>query len=316
MDRGWPVRIAPDFFDGAREMREAFEERFRDPRHLRPDRFAWDFWHVADQYTYLRTSAQRFFSRPLFTRFAIRLSMWGRDHLGCPRIQAPWLSYYVDGCRQELHTDVPHGPWAYIFSLTDWEHRRFRGGETLLLEPWCLEYWRHYDVARSSELSSLVRLIPARFNQLTVLDPRIPHGVRRVEGTQDPLGSRVVLHGWFEEPTLTLSPSLEQAGGAAVVSATLGALEERLDAIRDVAGLVSARVRVDAGGAVEEIAVLTDTLVSRRMDATGPEAVRRLVRAGLAGLRFPPPGAPGWAIVPVRLGRAGGAGPGPPDGGS
>lgn len=39
------------------------------------------------------------------------------------------------------------------------------------------------------------------FNRLTLFDPRFPHGVRMVEGTQDPARSRVVLHGWFTSPT-------------------------------------------------------------------------------------------------------------------
>ena len=39
------------------------------------------------------------------------------------------------------------------------------------------------------------------FNRLTVFDGRYPHGVRPVEGTRDPLKARLVLHGWFTEPT-------------------------------------------------------------------------------------------------------------------
>ena len=47
--------------------------------------------------------------------------------------------------------------------------------------------------------------IPPLFNQLTVFDPRIPHGVRLVEGTHDPLHARVVLHGWFTQPSPFIS---------------------------------------------------------------------------------------------------------------
>ena len=39
------------------------------------------------------------------------------------------------------------------------------------------------------------------FNQLTIFDGRIPHGVRQVEGTRDPLLGRLVLHGWFTQPS-------------------------------------------------------------------------------------------------------------------
>ena len=46
-----------------------------------------------------------------------------------------------------------------------------------------------------------VSLVQPRFNRLTVFDGRYPHGVRPVEGTRDPLKARLVLHGWFTEPT-------------------------------------------------------------------------------------------------------------------
>ena len=42
--------------------------------------------------------------------------------------------------------------------------------------------------------------MPPRFNQLLVFDPRLPHGVRPVEGTRDPRAARLVLHGWFTQP--------------------------------------------------------------------------------------------------------------------
>ena len=45
-----------------------------------------------------------------------------------------------------------------------------------------------------------VRLIEPKFDRLTVFDPRLPHGVRRVSGTTDPLQARLVLHGWFTDP--------------------------------------------------------------------------------------------------------------------
>jgi hypothetical protein len=290
-----------DFFDEAGAMRTAFEARFSAPRGGARERFVWDFWHVPDQYTYVRTFAQSFFPAPLFARFVERLRAWGRDHLGCPRILSPWLSYYVDGCRQELHTDVPHGPWAYVFSVTRWEERGFSGGETMLLDPDVLEYWRHYDPSRSTELPALVRLIEPRFNQLTVFDPRIPHGVRAVEGTRDPVRSRVVLHGWFESPTLALAPALEAAGGMPVARAALTALATALPGPDTVIGLLSARVLVGGDGAVRDVVVLSDTLVPRTGDPLAAEAARRLVLDRLRDLRFPATGETAWAIVPIQL---------------
>lgn len=46
-----------------------------------------------------------------------------------------------------------------------------------------------------------VTFVEPEFNRLTVFDPRLPHGVRPVRGTQDPREARLVLHGWFTEPT-------------------------------------------------------------------------------------------------------------------
>ena len=37
------------------------------------------------------------------------LLTYAREELGCAGVTPVWLSCYVDGCRQELHADVPHG---------------------------------------------------------------------------------------------------------------------------------------------------------------------------------------------------------------
>ena len=65
-------------------------------------------------------------------------------------------SCYVDGCRQNLHTDSPHGPFAFVLSLTDWEGRRFSGGETEILQPLVLDYWRRFDSGTGMETPQLV----------------------------------------------------------------------------------------------------------------------------------------------------------------
>ena len=73
------------------------------------------------------------------------LLCYAQEKLGCRSITPVWLSYYVDGCGQELHADVPHGPWAFVLSLTRWEGRRFEGGETEILRPHVLDYWRTFE---------------------------------------------------------------------------------------------------------------------------------------------------------------------------
>lgn len=106
----------------------------------------------------------------------------------------------ADGCEQKLHCDNVHGPWAFVLSLTDWTARSFSGGETMLLTDAALSYWSNFEAGRVIESRDLMQLVEPQFNQLTVFDPRIPHGVRQVCGTTNPLEARVVLHGWFVEP--------------------------------------------------------------------------------------------------------------------
>ncbi len=66
----------------------------------------WDYWHVPDQYTYFRTPALSVIPPSLLAKFTSALRSWGLTHLGTDRVPIPWLSFYVEGCRQELHSDV------------------------------------------------------------------------------------------------------------------------------------------------------------------------------------------------------------------
>lgn len=117
---------------------------FSKPREF-DGRFVWDYWHVPNQYTLLRTPADGFFPQPLYESLERQLLQYGMQHLGCRALTPVWLSYYVEGCRQELHTDSPHGPWAFVLSLTQWDSRRFSGGETQLLRSNVLDYWGAYE---------------------------------------------------------------------------------------------------------------------------------------------------------------------------
>src|SRR5262249_9599720 len=196
------VVIVDDFAPAAeaRVLRRAFDERFAEPRSTRADRFVWDWWHVPGQYTALRTPAWTYFPRRVYEQFHRRLVAWGRETLGCHDISPPWLSLYIDGCRQELHGDLPPGPFAFVYSLTNWTKRKFAGGETLMLRDEVLDFWHDFLSVRSVEEQELVRAIEPRLDRLTVFDPRTPHGVRTVTGTRDPREGRLVIHGWFVQP--------------------------------------------------------------------------------------------------------------------
>jgi hypothetical protein len=277
--------IKDSFAPEANALRAAYAERFRDPRAARGDRFVWDFWHVPDQYTLVRTPAQSFFPAKLFGAFLARLGGWAQETLGCAALTPPWLSYYVEGCEQKLHSDVPHGPWAYVFSLSP-PRPRFSGGETLILRPETLSYWRNFQDSRDRELASFVDRIAPKFNRLVVFDPRFPHGVTPVKGTMDPREARLVIHGWFTDPKPYLEGALSARQAAPVLDEAVARFVEGLGALGQWHGILSLRLQVAASGKAKLDKILADTLVPVDADPADEKRIRVLVRE-FAALRFP-----------------------------
>jgi hypothetical protein len=278
--------IADNFSTLGKGLRAEFDAKFADPKATRSDRFVWDFWNVPGQYTHLRTPADHFFSRKIYGKFLSELGEWARLNLGCSAITPPWLSYYVEGCEQRLHSDVPHGPWAFVYSLSP-RVRKFSGGETMLLRPSTLDYWRNFADSSDRELNSFVERIEPRFNRLVVFDPRIPHGVTRVGGTMDPRAARLVLHGWFTDPR----PCISGALSARQVAPPLDeAVQLFMAAISDLGvwhGILSLRLAVDRGGKVRGVKILADTLVAVDGDSGNGAQLRRLALRALGGVKFP-----------------------------
>ena len=253
--KGSPTHvIVPAFAKEAKALREHFEARFS-PDAPPNGRFVWDYWHVPGQYTYLRTPAYHFFPKKIYEAFHNRLALWGREQLGCHDISPPWLSYYIDGCEQNLHADVPHGPWAFVYSLSP---KDFPGGETLMLQEEALRYWENLPktLGQGLEAGELVRKIPPRFNQLLVFDPRVPHGVARVEGVRDPRKARLVIHGWFVEPRPFIAGPLR----VTAVEAQIARLTEHLEASEwlqnPLHGSLILRYRVDRAGRVAQAKIV------------------------------------------------------------
>lgn len=203
--------IETQFSKVAKGLRQEFDQKFNDPRHSHVDRFVWDHWVIPEQYRLLRTPAEDFFSKRHWQLLVDELRTYGLEKFGCSEISKPWLSYYVDGCFQEFHTDDPHGPFAFVYSLTDWSKREFGGGRTKILRQNTLQYWQRPHRERGFELNDLVQFVEPKFNQLLVFDPRFPHGVERVERVQDPRKGRLVVHGWFTEPRPHLQGRVSQA---------------------------------------------------------------------------------------------------------
>jgi hypothetical protein len=274
--------VVDGFAPEARALRATFDERFAEPRSTRADRFVWDWWHVPGQYTALRTPAWTYFPRKTYEAFHRRLVAWGRATLGCHDISPPWLSCYVDGCRQDLHGDLPHGPWAFVFSLTNWRARVFRGGETLMLRDDVLDYWAEFRSERSIEEPDLVRAIEPKLNRLTAFDPRIPHGVREVTGTRDPREGRLVIHGWFVQPRPFVIGPLR--------TRDLEVRTEDLNAVLGdappLAGMLALAFDVGRSGAVARVRVLSDTTRVAAADEADRMRLVAKLRKTIAAWKF------------------------------
>lgn len=254
--------VTADFFDRAAGMRAEFDARVAPERAAPPQRFVWDYWHVPSQYSYFRTFARRFFSPGLYRNFGAGLRQWGEIFLGTGSYTEPWLSYYIDGCVQELHTDVAQGPWAFVFSLTRWDDRRFTGGETVLAAQNTLDYWRNFDPERPLERGQLLATLAPRFNQLLVFDGRVPHGVARVDGTRDPVHSRIAIHGWFLEPVLSAEGALSVRDIEEPARAVVDTWQSKRTDGGPLHGVASVRLAVDGKGTVTQAEALASTLLS------------------------------------------------------
>ncbi|MBA3465262.1 MAG: hypothetical protein H0T46_35350 [Deltaproteobacteria bacterium] len=280
------VLIVDRFAPEAAKLRATFDARFANPRSTGADRFVWDYWHVPGQYTALRTPAWTYFGKAVYEQFHNRLVAWGRETLGCHDVSPPWLSLYVEGCRQELHGDLPHGPWAFVFSLTRWRERTFKGGETLLVQNEVLDFWHDFASVRGVEERELIRAIEPKFSRLTVFDPRIPHGVRQVTGTHDPREGRLVIHGWFVQPRPFVRGPLAPRALEQRIADLTGLLGSWLGAL-PIAGLYSVAFEVDRRGGVRNVRALSDTTRVPKSNEAARKSLVRRIREEIAGWRFP-----------------------------
>jgi 2OG-Fe(II) oxygenase superfamily len=225
------------FSPHARDLRKHFDQSFADPHHSHPNRFAWDYWHIPNEYTFVRTPAFHYFPKKLYDKFHRHLVNWGRENLGCHDVSPTWLSYYVDGCRQHWHRDEPHGPFAFVLSLT--RQQRFRGGRTII----------------QNGRKSIT--IEPKFNRLTVFDPSLKHGVDEVKGVRDPRQARLVLHGWFVNPRVFWQGRLTAGQVQRVIDEQL---QDMFLEQTNLKGYCGWRLSVDRAGRVKNAQLLAETL--------------------------------------------------------
>ncbi len=289
--------VKPSFYKDYQKLRKEFEAYFKNPKSTHQKRFVWDFWYDEDQYHLIRTPAFYYFQKKVYQDFHSHLVQWGRENLGCHDISPPWLSYYVDGCYQNLHSDVPHGPWAFVYSLTP-NQKVFRGGETLILKPKTLDYWSDFNESKQYEYDSFVDRIPSNMNQLTLFDPRFPHGVSEVKGTRDPLKSRLVIHGWFVNPRPYVVGGLGTAQVQKALKPAFDSLMKILAQIELLSGTVSIRLRVNSQGTVTQYNLLTNTLISQNKSTTDQYLLKEL-KSILKKTLFPKSKSPSAITIPL-----------------
>jgi hypothetical protein len=214
----------------------------------------------------MRTPADAFFPPDLYMELESKILDFGQERLGCRGISPIWLSYYVSGHFQEFHTDAPHGPFAFVLSLSDYHKETphpFTGGETKILRDDILDYWRCHDSSTGIELPDIVESIPPYFGRMTVFDPRKPHGVTMVDGVKNPLDARIVLHGWYTEPSAYFEGHIDETTATDVLNHTLEALYEELGQLSMACGTLILRIHITHQGTVESINVLANTLKCR-----------------------------------------------------
>jgi hypothetical protein len=293
------IHFTNNFMPLAKTLRKQFDSVQTDPHH--PSRFQWDWWHLPGRYTHLRTPAELFFEPALHTRLVETITGYARKEFGCSAISPIWLSNYVEGCEQRLHADRPHGPWAFVFSLTA-DFRKFRGGETVILRDEILRFWEGSAAAgtlaglaegQAFEEDEIFHKIPSSFGRLLVFDPRVPHGVSRVSGTVNPLEGRLVLHGWFTAP----QPFVDGALSPKKIEPVLQGLDRRMEAFSAVTepGTVAYRISIRANGEVSKIKRLKSSMRESK-------ALDRLIRHYFGSTKFPNSSGTSELTLPLTIG--------------
>ncbi|CAJ1948471.1 unnamed protein product [Cylindrotheca closterium] len=329
------------------QLRQEYDDHFADPRQPDAARFAWDPWFVSvgdtgnrleaaeekeeegegvdsdeeklllvpgevdagkkqTQYSLKRIQTSQFFSSDSYDLLVDELMVVGRS-VGLHAITPPWTSMYTDGDQQNWHTDAPHGPLAFVLSVCA-DEGDFEGGETMLLQPQILDFWKGFDSSNGLECGNIVRHIPPfPLGRCIAFDPRVPHGVNRVTGNgPNPKRARVVVHGWFNEPQTTWfgawNDNVDDSSdaedeeipedAAILLDQVLQPLVSTLASgeIGRVVGYLAVRMDVTPEGSVEDVSAVCDTLRADPEDFRGvigyDEADRPVMEDAVADVRL------------------------------
>jgi hypothetical protein len=290
--------LVDDFFPAAEAMRGAVEQHFADPaRHTAQQHQIWNYWYVPGSYTYLRTAPEKVVGSDLAQQFYQWLQHYAFETFGLATTTWPYLSVYISGCNQALHNDSRGGRLGFAYSLTQWDDRKFSGGETLLFheEPW------QQDLTTAKATNGFYDLIPQRFNQLLVFDDRIPHGVQRIEGSMDPLAGRIVVHGHLSEGGIVVEGSLGvEELNPSIQHALSETWHRRQAAAPHYHGLLVLRLSIDAEGGQGQCSVLFDRVLP--LAPNNPPFPSTDFVVLFSDLRFPSAAGPTRITIPIAIG--------------
>lgn len=296
-------RLSKQLSPIARDLRTEFDTIMSDPHS--PDRFQWDWWHLPGRYTHLRTPAAHFFTPETHAQLEDALRAFGREHLGCQEISPIWLSCYVEGCEQRLHADRPHGPWAFVLSLSP-KSPIFEGGETMMVRSEILSLWSQgIPAGQAFEETEIVDRIPSKQGELVVFDPRIPHGVSRVSGTLNPLEGRLVIHGWFAQPSPFVDGSVSPEAAEKALTAFDGVLAESFAEGFESTGTSAYRIEIAPSGAVTKVVALASSLSGAIPENVARDAKKlaSVVRSHFTAWKFPKSKKGGSLTLPLAFER-------------
>jgi hypothetical protein len=285
----------------ARAMRSGLEDHFREPNAHRPETHqVWNYWFVPGVYTYLRTAPEKLIAAERVRGFVEALRAQSISTLGLAGVSWPYLSLYVDGCRQSLHNDARNGRFGFVYSLTA-DSRRSIGGETLVMnagDP------LRGNLANPAAGGSFYETIAPTFNRLILFDDRLPHAVSPVEGSMDPLDGRLVLHGHIREAGPLVSGALSAAAVARPIATLLQTTAIHAGARLSLYhGFISLHFSVEPNGSVGQCDVLADRVLHRDTGNVEWEHLRQELVDRVAELTFPRAAGNTTIVLPMTFGE-------------
>jgi Rps23 Pro-64 3,4-dihydroxylase Tpa1-like proline 4-hydroxylase len=297
-----PVCVVDDFLplEVAQKMRACVDAHFAAPEAHRPETHqVWNYWHISELYTYLRTGPEKVIEHSLVSDFVDALRQWSTARLGLSAISWPYLSLYVNGCRQGWHNDALNGRFGFVYSLTR-DIRATTGGRTVLLHEGDLFRSRMNTAAAGADFMTSIE--PA-FNRLVIFDDRVPHGVETVEGVMTPTEGRIVLHGHISDGGPIVDGPLDPEETVAILlQAAQRFSVEAAARIQLQHGPLVLRLEIGASGEVLVCEPVLDRVVTASAtDVEWPGLLRLLVRR-IRELRFPTADAATTVLQPFHFG--------------